>query len=340
MRVLSVAFPSMPVGTALGGGAEQILSIVEQGIVERGYQSVVVACKGSRVAGDLIESTSLEDHRHTIRHVLTSYPVDLIHFHGLDFHQYLPDWEMAMLATLHLPITFYPESIFESGRRRNLTLNCVSRSQADSTPPSRDLPVVRNGILTESYAPAEPNGFLLWLGRICPEKGVHIALEVAHRLNAEIIIAGPVHPYPEHLDYFSRQIKPLLDSRRTYIGPVELKEKRSLLSRAQCVLVPSLVAETSSLVAMEALSSGTPVIAFRTGALPEIVDDGETGFLVDSAEQMSQAVLRIDHLSRAHCRQRAVARFDSSRMIDAYLALYERIITRHLANACAPQENL
>ncbi|HWF47190.1 MAG TPA: glycosyltransferase, partial [Bryobacteraceae bacterium] len=202
------------------------------------------------------------------------------------------------------------------------------------------LNVIPNGIPTERYAPAEPRDFLLWLGRICPEKGVHIALEVAHRLEARLIIVGPVHPYPEHLDYFSRQITPLLDDRRTYIGPVELKEKSLLLSRAQCLLIPSLVAETSSLVAMEALSSGTPVIAFRTGALPEIVDDGETGFIVDSAEEMAQAVLRIDHVSRACCRERAVARFDSGRMIDDYLALYERMITRHFANACAPQENL
>jgi glycosyltransferase involved in cell wall biosynthesis len=149
-----------------------------------------------------------------------------------------------------------------------------------------------------------------------------------------------VHPYPEHMRYFSRSVKPLLDDKRTYTGPVELKEKSSLLSRAQCLLIPSLVAETSSLVAMEALSSGTPVVAFRAGALREVVDDGETGFIVDSAEQMSQAVLRVNHLSRDCCRLRAVARFDAGRMIDGYLALYKRITTRHFARVCAPQENL
>src|SRR5436190_6104558 len=99
MHVLSVAFPTMPVGAATGGGAEQILSILEHGIVQRGHQSTVVACKGSRVAGELIESASPEEHRHAIRSVLAGRSVDLIHFHGLDFHKYLPDGETPALAT-------------------------------------------------------------------------------------------------------------------------------------------------------------------------------------------------------------------------------------------------
>jgi glycosyltransferase involved in cell wall biosynthesis len=101
-----------------------------------------------------------------------------------------------------------------------------------------------------------------------------------------------------------------------------------------------MVAETSSLVTMEALSSGTPVIAFRAGALPEIIDDGKTGFLVDSAEQMAEAVGQVRQLDRAHCREEAVRRFDSGRMIDDYLALYRRMTTRHRATAFAPQANL
>jgi glycosyltransferase involved in cell wall biosynthesis len=340
MRVLSVAFPAMPVGAATGGGAEQVLEILERGIVAGGHQSIVVARPGSRVAGDLIESETPAQHRHAIQCALSNHAIDLIHFHGLDFHEYLPDTKTPMLATLHLPIAAYPAAIFERGAPRNLTLNCVSRSQADSAAASRSLCVVQNGIETESYAQTAPGGSLLWLGRICPEKGVHIALEVAHRLNARLTIAGPVHPYPAHQEYFSRSVQPLLDNQRTYLGPVELQAKSRLLSRAQCLLIPSLVTETSSLVAMEALSSGTPVIAFRAGALPEIVSDGETGFLVDSAEEMARAVSRVNQVSRAHCREQAIARFDSRRMIRDYLALYDRIATRRFATACAPQENL
>jgi glycosyltransferase involved in cell wall biosynthesis len=344
MRVLSVAFPEMPVGTAEGGGAEQILSILEAGLVERGHESVVVAAAGSKGAGDLIETprlgASAEKHREAIKYVLTHYSIDLIHFHGLDFHKYLPACKTPMLATLHLPISWYPESIFNGHVPRNLTINCVSRNQANFVPVRRSLPVIPNGIPIEHYAPAKPENFLLWLGRICPEKGVHIALEVAHQLDTRLIIAGPVHPYPAHEDYFSRCIKPKLDDKRIYVGPADLEEKRALLSRAECLLVPSLVSETSSLVTMEALSSGTPVIGFRAGALPEIIDDGETGFIVDSEEQMAEAVAQVDLLSRAHCRTQASKRFSATRMIDRYLALYREMRTRDFAINCALQENL
>ncbi len=344
MRVLSVAFETMPVGTRYSGGAEQILSIVESGLIDRGHQSVVIASEASRVAGDLIETPGVqpcaENHRKAIEYALAKFPIDLIHFHGLGFQQYLPEWKIPMLATLHLPIGFYPPAIFNGARPPGLVLNCVSRSQAGSTSGSRSLPVVPNGIPTRCYAPAQPEEFLLWLGRICPEKGAHVALEVAHRLNARLIVAGPVHPYPHHQEYFSRCVQPLLDDKRTYAGPLDLKEKAALLSRARCLLVTSSVAETSSLVAMEALSSGTPVVAFRTGALPEVVDDTKTGFVVNTSEQMAEAVGRVNGLSRAHCRQEAVRRFDSERMIDDYLALYGRILTRHLASNRAPQSNL
>ena len=115
---------------------------------------------------------------------------------------------------------------------------------------------------------------------------------------------------------------------------------RSLLARAQCLLIPSSVAETSSLVAMEALASGTPVIAFRSGALPEIVAHGETGFIVDSGEEMAEAVSEVSCLSRVRCGDEAVRRFDSARMVDDYLALYRRMTTRHFASGCAPHANL
>jgi len=337
MTVLSVAYPLLPVGQDSGGGAEQILSSIEQGLVGAGHRSVVIAAKGSEIAGDLIRSSATsceitdeirqnaqQVHMGCIGEALERYPIDLIHFHGLDFYNYLPNQAVSMLATLHLPVSFYPAWIFDDSR---VKLNCVSQTQANSAPGQRKPPVIFNGIDTKRYRDrSAERDFLLMLTRICPEKGVHIALEVAHRLDLRLIIAGPVHPFRDHQIYFSERVQLLLDDRRRYVGPVAAETKTALLAGAQCVLIPSLVAETSSLVAMEAISSGTPVIAFRSGALPEVVAHGETGFIVDSQDQMIEAVQHTSEISPETCRSAAKLRFDARRMVSDYIKLYGELL--------------
>ncbi len=233
----------------------------------------------------------------------------------------------------------------------DLFLNCVSQNQAHSEAAAETLPVVPNGIDLEKFQVCQnKQEYLLWLGRVCPEKGAHVALRVAHRLNLPLIVAGPVHPFSAHKMYFNEQIQPLLDDKRCYIGPVDTKRKAELLANARSLLVPSLVAETSSLVAMEAASSGTPVVAFRSGALPEIVDDGITGFIVQSEEDMAKAVLKTGAISPLTCRAKAETCFTASRMSQDYFGLYDlilssqfsgRVITRRdFGMATAPQSDL
>src|SRR4051812_6727876 len=156
MRVLSVAYPLLPASLDAAGGAEQILALVERGIVRSGHESAVVATAGSVVEGELF-STPVPDgeitdelrekaqatHRALIEEVLNRNHIDLVHFHGLDFHRYVPDTRVPMLATLHLPIDWYPQQIFSL---KNVVLNCVSQDQAHSKPLSRALPVVENGV--------------------------------------------------------------------------------------------------------------------------------------------------------------------------------------------------
>jgi glycosyltransferase involved in cell wall biosynthesis len=336
MTVLSVAYPLLPVGPDSAGGAEQILSLVDRGLVDAGQRSIVIAAPGSETAGELIEAAAEDGeitdgvrknaqraHRECIQQALERYAIDLIHFHGLDFYNYLPAEGVPMLATLHLPISFYAASIFED---RKVALNCVSHTQANSAPGVKKPPVVFNGIDIERYRGGSgPKEFLLVLSRICPEKGIHIALEVARKLEFRLIIAGPVHPFRDHERYFSECVRPLLDEKRQYVGPVGREKKTTLLAGAHCVLIPSFVAETSSLVAMEAISSGTPVVAFRSGALPEVVEHGETGFVVDTQDQMIEAVRKAQEISPEICRARAVLRFDARRMVNDYVNLYRSV---------------
>jgi glycosyltransferase involved in cell wall biosynthesis len=163
------------------------------------------------------------------------------------------------------------------------------------------------------------------LGRICPEKGFHIAADAAGRAGKRLFLAGSVFGYEEHIEYFHSEIQPRLNGRVVYLGPVPMERRRALLARARCLLVPSLAPETSSLVAMEALACGTPVVAFPSGALAEIVEDGRTGFLVRDEREMADAIVSAGTLDPAACRRAAVERFNSKRMIQSYFELYGEI---------------
>jgi glycosyltransferase involved in cell wall biosynthesis len=168
--------------------------------------------------------------------------------------------------------------------------------------------------------------FALAIGRICPEKGFHFALDAARKAGLKLLLAGQVFPYESHLKYFENEIVPRLDRKRIFIGPARFGKKRRLLAKAKCLIIPSTVAETSSLVAMEALACGTPVVAFRSGALPEIVEDGRTGFLVNSVRGIEQALRKVETLDPMDCRAAASSRFSSRTMAGRYLRLYERLI--------------
>lgn len=337
MNFVSVAYPLFPVTPDSAGGAEQIIFLLERELVARGHRSVVIAAAGSRISGQLIATPTARgeitdavreeaqrSHLECIESALERFPVDLIHFHGLDFHAYVPRTPVPKLATLHLPLDWYPQSIFE---QRDVTLCRVSESQAQRAPNGLKLPVIPNGIDVCRYRiDPQRREYLLWLGRVCPEKGADIALRVAHRLDLPLIVAGPVHAFAYHQAYFSERVHPLLDVQRQYVGAIDLEQKVALLAAARCVLIPSLAAETGSLVAMEAISSGTPVIAFRSGALPEIVQNGVTGFIVDSEEEMDEAVKRTVEISPTRCREEALRRFDAARMVDGYLKLYKEMV--------------
>lgn len=340
LTVLSVAYPLTEVGEDAVGGSEQVLTLLDRALTEAGHQSLVVAAEGSLIRGTLIPSPrargKLNDqlrrgaqqiHKQLILATLKKYPVDLVHMHSLDFHRYVPGPEVPTLATLHLPPDWYSRNIFRL-KRRNLFLNCVSVSQHKACPQSSLLlPSIPNGVDVRRFeGRSVKRNYALALGRICPEKGFHFALDAAGAARTELLLAGEIFPYASHRDYFKKQIAPRLNDERQFLGPVGFARKKQLLREAKCLLIPSTVAETSSLVAMEALASGTPVIAFRSGALPEIVEHGRTGYLVSNTKEMAQAISAAGKLDPEECREAARRRFSADTMIARYAQLYHRIV--------------
>ncbi|HEX3347931.1 MAG TPA: glycosyltransferase [Acetobacteraceae bacterium] len=344
LTVLSVAYPLAPVDPGAIGGAEQILSAIDTEIVARGHRSIVVACEGSQVSGELLafplpaepyDDAARTCAQATVRNLLAANAAraDVVHMHGIDFDAYLPPPRPPTLATLHLPPSWYATAALNPPRP-DVWLNCVSRSQHSAmagvahTP--NLLPPIENGVDVARFAGARhaTRGYALMLGRICPEKGQHLALAAAHRVGIPLLIGGIAYPYPSHRAYFDEQVTPLLDGKRRCLGALGFDRKRRLLASARCVLIPSLAPETSSLVAMEAMACGTPVIAFTAGALPELVEHGCTGFLVRDVAEMADAIGAVGGIDRESCRETARSRFALARMVDAYIGVYEKLASR------------
>jgi glycosyltransferase involved in cell wall biosynthesis len=325
------------------------LSLLDEALVRSGHRSIVIGCEGSRSADILISVPHLSGilhpgeleaaqcrHREAVALALARWPIDVVHMHGIDFPTYLPPGDHPVLATLHLPVDWYPADAL-APHRPNVWFNCVSRSQhATSRPNARMLPPIENGIAEDFFTVTGSKGrFALMLARVCPEKGIHLAIAAAKRADMPLIIAGEVFPYAAHQRYFDTAVKPALDCRRRFIGPVGLARKRRLLAMAECVLVPSLVSETSSLVAREALACGTPVIAFARGALPETIEHGRTGFLVHDEIEMAQAIARTPEIDPDACRRSARRRFSGERMAQQYFSVYEWLGRRVPARGAA-----
>lgn len=342
LTVLNVAYPLAPVGRDAVGGAEQVLAHIDAALVRAGHRSLVVAAEGSEVRGTLLAVARIdgpldaaahacahENHRRAIASALDRHPVDIVHLHGIDFADYLPTPGVPVLATLHLPPSWYPPQALHPDRPRTW-LNCVSASQHAACPPGAALlPPIPNGVPVDGHAARHARrAFAFALGRICPEKGFHVALDAARRAGRPLLLAGRVYDYAAHRDYFRDVIEPRLDRLRRFIGPVGIERKRRLMSAARCLVVPSLVAETSSLVAMEALACGTPVVARRIGALPGIVEPGRTGFLVEDEASMADAIEAAGALSAEHCRAAARERFSVEVMTRRYIDLYGELRDR------------
>ena len=214
--------------------------------------------------------------------------------------------------------------------RGTLEFTAISRQMIERAALPGRWHLVPNGVPLHTYAfrPTVPGDApLVVLGRIEEIKGAHLAVEVARRAGRRLILAGNVPP--EHRAWFEAHVAPHIDGIRVrWLGAVDDAQKSALLGAAAALLMPVLWEEPFGIVMAEAMACGTPVVGLSRGAVPEVVADGETGFVADTVEQMAEAVARLPAISRAACRARVERLYSDTAVTEAYLRLYAELAAR------------
>jgi glycosyltransferase involved in cell wall biosynthesis len=331
-----VWFPVPPPGY---GGIEWIVHLLAEGLVEAGADVTLFASGDSRTAAQLdyvYETAPSEWIGHTwweLRHAVACLErggeFDIVHDHsgllGLALGALAP---VPVVHTVHGPLTGEPGELYESVVRMAPAAHLISIS-LNQRRPKPYLPWLANcpnALDLDRYPFHEGNdGYLLFLGRMSPDKGAHRALEVAREAGLPLRLAGKCRE-PLERAYFDTFIRPSLGDEIEFMGEVTHAEKVELLQRARATLFPIDWEEPFGLVMIESLACGTPVLATRRGAVPEVIQDGVTGIVVDDHREMADALTRADALDARAMRADVRGRFSPERMVSDYLAAYEAAI--------------
>jgi len=316
------------------GPWERVVSLLTEGLVERGVDVTLFATADSLTAGrlasicprPLAEDPRLDPKVWECLHIAHAFEraleVDLLHNH-LDFLPltYAGLVDVPVVTTIH---GFSSPKILPVYQRYDGRVRYVSISDADRAPTLTYDATVYHGIALEEFTPRERAGeYLVFLGRIHPDKGVAEAIELARRSGRRLLIAGIIHDR----EYYERDVAPFVDGDQVeYLGSLGPAERNVLLGDAFALVHLVNFAEPFGLSMVEAMACGTPVIGRRRGAVPEVVEDGLTGFVVDDVDGAVKALERVAGLDRRAIRARCAERFSRDRMVGDYLDVYERVL--------------
>jgi glycosyltransferase involved in cell wall biosynthesis len=332
-----LAPPWLPVPPPAYGGIELVIDQLARGLAAAGHHVALYASAESTTpvptvyagpaAGGRIGSSDVE-----LPHVIRGYEVlagcDVIHDHTLVG----PAWALALgydrvISTCHGPLDGEMRRVYRHYGKR-LPLVAISHNQAARAPEITIDRVIHHGLDPERFPVGRGDGgYLLFLGRMAPGKGVREAALVAKAAGERLVIAAKMRE-PAERDYFARQVEPLLGDDLEFVGEATNGDKLALLGAAKALLNPIRWPEPFGLVMAEALACGTPVIACPCGAAPEIVEDGVTGFLRTEHDDLVRAVRQLERLDRAACRAIAVQRFSTERMVGRHITMYRDMMSR------------
>jgi glycosyltransferase involved in cell wall biosynthesis len=340
LHIAMVAPPYFDVPPTAYGGIETVVADLVDALVARGHELTLIGAghhttKAQRFvttydvgpADQLGEPMPEIVHTAKVASILDTLDVDVIHDHTMAGPLMARGRLTPTVVTAHGPVTGDPGDFYRA-LGDTIQLVAISDAQRSSAP---DLPWaarVHNAIRAETFPfRAEKEDYALFLGRFHPEKSPHLAIDAARAAGLPIVLAGKCSE-PVERAYFMREIEPRIDKDVTIFGIADATAKRRLLSRAACMLFPISWEEPFGLVVIEAMVCGTPVVALRRGAVPELIVDGQTGVIVDDPSGLPEGIARARKIDPAACRKHVEAGFTVDVMAEGYEAVYRQAVAR------------
>jgi glycosyltransferase involved in cell wall biosynthesis len=340
VRIAEIAPPWFPVPPAGYGGIELVVALITDGLVERGHEVTLFASAGSQTKAKTVppmldppDPALLGNPWFDAHHAFTSYlevrdgTFDVVHDHsgipGPAMGALLDDGP-PVFHTLHGPWT-EPTRRYYAQLQHHVHLVAISEAQRAAFPDLSYAGMVHNGITLDGYPfRAEKDAFLVYIGRANPDKGPTIAIEVARRAGLPLAMVVKRNE-PFERAYWDEIVAPMLHDEVEVYENVSQEQKADLLGRACAMVFPIQWPEPFGLVMVEAMACGTPVVACPAGAAAELVENGVTGYLADSIDDLVDAVARVGACSPEACRARVESRFSAAAMVRGYEELFEAV---------------
>lgn len=337
LRIVIVSPPWFELPPKGYGGIEWMCYWLVEGLVALGHDVTLFGAGQSQTSGHFIqtlpgaawdrmgEGVTEAIHVGKAARMMKSSQPDVVHDHTVAGPLLNSAYDFPMVVTAHGPVQGVMGEYYGS-LDKDISLVAISERQRELKAELPWASVIYNGIPVQDYPFSEnKEDFALFLGRMNPDKGVHLAIEATRAAGMRLIIAGKRNEQPER-DYFNEEVAPRLGPDVEWIGEADTERKKDLLARAACLLMPVQWEEPFGIVMAEAMACGTPVVALRKGSAPELVVHGKTGFLCDRPEELAAALQNSGEISPEACRRHALGKFDVSQMVKGYEDLYLRLL--------------
>ncbi len=341
LRVAMVVPPYFDVPPKAYGGVEAVVADLADALVDRGHHVTLIGAGRpgtkarfvpvwDRTVPELLGEPYPEvmhaiAARRAVQRLAAAEGVDVVHDHSLAGPLNAPAYGVPTVVTVHGPVgedmvRYYTEL------GDDVHLVAISDRQRELAPGLNWIGTVHNALrLADWPFQSEKDDYALFLGRFHPDKAPHLALEAAHRAGLRLVLAGKCAE-PIEKEYFEREVRPRLTDNDHVFGVADATAKRELLAKARCLLFPIQWEEPFGMVMIEAMACGTPVVALRSGAVPEVVVDGVTGLVRDDPADLVQALHDVRHLDPAKCRAHVAEHFDVGGLGAGYETAYRRAV--------------